>query len=417
MVKRIIHDGDIFEPDLLDEYQIDQANDIAKVKRKNLLSGEEDEGFDYRVSFVGFVTNKENDFLVVLPKRYRIDANSFNQDCSILFKCISRYYQRKKTTYLGSKKGDEWSSNYPFSPFFGVYDYYLKYGLYFDKQDALNQRTGGRIDWKSTIRLSKKYIANNKIVMFPFLRKVSVSAETFLTICMAFIIDYTAEKFGSFINIDTIEYEIPRIDLNSGRKRILDELLRLKKKVFDDEKISLIQNMIEFFSQLNEGGSYYLKHYNFAAIWEDVSRHYVSNHFDGVSSLGSIELSLCEKPKKSFDKPSFNPNLFKPDEFIQPDCYFVEDNIQYVLDAKYYLNIGGIMYKELSYLFLLTNYRDSLSANPKYKKTVGALLLPSDHRETKINFKMDPLYNKEFSEITLFEEYLDIKDVILYYIR
>ena len=54
---------------------------------------------------------------------------------------------------------------------------------------------------------------------------------------------------------------------------------------------------------------------------------------------------------------------------------------------------------------------------PKFDKTYSALVIPSDKRYTKLHFQMDPKYSNVNSDIRIVEEYLDIKEVIIDYLK
>ena len=232
---------------------------------------------------------------------------------------------------------------------------------------------------------------------------------------MAYVINYTASKFNFIINVKPVgNAYLPR-DFGNNTSAIVDELIKIKSRVFDDEKSLLIHNLINYFSNIHEGGCFYLKHYNFASIWEEVIRIYISNHFQGAKN-GRILFSKSATGPVKFCKPSFKPNLAKPDEYFVPDCYYCNGSSQFILDAKYYEDVDGLMYKELCYLFFLTDFVDSIRHKAlKFKKTFCALLLPSENRRTEANFKMNPLFSRHFKDLTIYEEYFDIKEVLSFY--
>ena len=415
MIQKIVHDGDVYNQIDLDDFLIDKNNDISNIKKTIEVSGKEIEIYDNRISFVGFVLNPNGDLLVSLPKHYQFNAQSIGSDCQIIFKIITKFIQKRENKYIGPLRGQEWKSNYPFSSFFGVYEYYLKHGLYFDIDNALSEKQSGKMDWKNTIKLSKKYIVNGKFLFYPFFRQKPIRVESFITMCMAYVINYTASKFNFVINVQPVGYNNLPGNFGTNKSAIVDELLRIRGRVFDDEKSALIRDLIYYFSNLNEGGSFYLKHYNFAAIWEDAIRTYVSHHFSGVRN-GKIFFSNSPVKTTKFDKPRFYPNLAKPNEYFVPDCYGCSKSSQFIFDAKYYTDIDGLMYKELCYLFFLTDYLDSIKCRvTKFKKTFCALLIPFETRKTETNFKINPLFSRHFKDLIIYEEYFDIKQILQLY--
>lgn len=415
MIKKIIHDGDIFDSFFFDGFDFDQVNDVEKVRRRDVDSGNKINSFDYRVSFVGFLFNDSDDVLVSLPKHYLSVIGNEEEECKQIYRTLIKYCQLNNYDFSKYLNDNNVSTNFPFDSFFNIYEYYEKYGLYYEQRSDLTTKQHGKIDWKSTIRLSKKYIVDDELVLYPFLRKNSVNIETFLTLCMAYSINYTIRKFHIFLEYPLVDFDLSSFDLMSNREAVVEELRRIKKTTYNDLKSSLIDNLINYFRRLSSKGRYHFKCYNFAAVWEEAARYYLSNHFDGVDS-GMLKLSSNRTAEKTFVKPVFRPNIAKANEYFQPDCYYAEDGNQYILDAKYYLHVGGIMYKELSYVFMLKDIRDYVDGSPKYSSTVCALLLPSESRKTTKSFQMDPLFNKTYQDVTIYEEYLDIKKVLEEYI-
>ena len=413
MIKKIIHDGDIYNPNFFSGFNLDVINDVAKIKKIDINSGNEIDGYEYHVSFVGFLLDARDDVLLSLPKQYKHSPGNEELECRQILKALVKYSELHYGTLSNYINSKDLSCNFPFDSFFGIYEYYKKYGLYHDQKIEISAKQHGKIDWKSTIHLTKKYVIDDDVVIFPIFRKKSVNIETFLTICMAFAINYTITKFYFFFDypLVDVDFDLSSYDLLGNKQVVLSELEKIKKNTFSDVKTSLINNLICFFQRLSGKKSYFLKCYNFSAIWETAIRLYVCNHFDGEDS-GKLKISDQKKVPKEFIKPTFYPNSAKPNEFMQPDCYFIDAKNQYILDAKYYLHIDGIMYKELSYVFLLKEIRDYINDSPKYKTTICALLLPSDSRKTALSFEMNPLFNLEFQDLKIYEEYFDIRIVL-----
>lgn len=374
-------------------------------------TGEELEDYNYTLNFVGFLINKDNDVYSVFPKNFVV--KDLNEDSSKLFYIISKHLQKRPELYIGDEYGKRFVSNYPFAAFFEIYDYYKKFGLHFEDKKIIKPNIGGKVNWKETIRLSNKYLIDNHVSIFPIYYEKNYYFSAFLTECMIFVINYTIEKFNFLIDLEKIDKNYSLSFLND-KEFILEKLFTLRQQTFKDNLLNLIDNLINFFSELQEGGIYYLKHYSFSSIWEDMVMAYLKLYFLKVDN-NKVIFGNKRKKEISFLKLSFRPNLANNSHYFTPDYYYADDSIQYIFDAKYYKEVKGIDYKQLSYFIFLNEYRDDVSKPRKYSKTYSALFLPGEKRESKIHFKMDPKFNKTYSDLIIFEEYLDIREIIDFY--
>ena len=59
----------------------------------------------------------------------------------------------------------------------------------------------------------------------------------------------------------------------SNKEYIVNELLKLQTSTFNDNLLYLLNNLILFFKEINEGGNIYIKHYNYEMIWEDMVKN------------------------------------------------------------------------------------------------------------------------------------------------
>ncbi len=128
---------------------------------------------------VGFLY-KDNMILVVFPKHYydKTELDRFNQshvslnyDIKLLYNVIKKYRETENTnaaarSYLGARDG--YSADYPFKPFYEVYDYFQKYGLYREKEIRVIEGASGRVSWKDTIRKLNKMISGGNLIFSPF---------------------------------------------------------------------------------------------------------------------------------------------------------------------------------------------------------------------------------------------------------
>ncbi|MGJ0319601.1 hypothetical protein [Aliarcobacter cryaerophilus] len=408
-------DGEKFDCNKLKENGfILHENDFRKKSIRNKNNGEPTGEYETVFNFVGFLINNKNNVFSVFPKNF--DIQNINKDSNKVFNVISKHIQIRPDLYLGNEYGKKFKSNYPFASFFGIYDYYMQFGLHFEDTKYIKPNIGGKINWKETIRLSDKFIsASNQVSIFPFYYEKKYYYSSLLTECMIFVINYTIEKFNIFIKLEKIDRNYSESLFLNDKQLIVEYLYLLRQKTFKDNLLTLIDHLINFFSELNEGGSYYLKHYTFSSIWEDMVTKYLKKHFQNVSN-NQIVFGDKRNEEINFEKKSFRPNLANENHFFSPDCYHAKDSVQLIFDAKYYNQTYGIDYKQIAYYLFLNEYRDTIEGEKKYSTTHTALILPGTKRESKIHFKMDPIFNLTNKEFLITEEYLNIHEIIDFYI-
>lgn len=361
-------------------------------------------------SFVGFVINDIGDSLVVLPKHFL--CKDTNLDASMLFRVMSLHPQMHPDKYVG-EENLHFESNYPFDSYFYVYNYYKKYGLYHEIEQQVSLNSSGRIDWKRTIQQSAKIPVDDTIVFLPIKYRATKNVATLITDCMAFVIAYTVSRFGFLLGGD-FNFSAPATNLLNSREYIVGKLIEERNHSFLDNKIQLIDALIKFFSGVNEGGPYYLKHYSFEKIWESAVLSYLRTHFEGVRD-GKMKLSDSPLTFSAFDKAHYALNTAKPDQTMEPDYYLLNDNFQCIFDAKYYSSMEEIDYKQLVYTMLLSHLTNPVSGEEYQMDTCSALILPSETRSSKLHFKIDDHQVHLEKSLEVYEERLPASDVLHYY--
>ncbi len=394
-------------------FKLDFDKDVKTVAIHDKNTGETTDRNKTVFNFVGFVTNPENDLLVVFPKHYKcINPES---DSRTVFDCIQKYQKnRQKTftrTYIGEKKEDKYVSNFPFASFFGIYDYYQKYGLYFEDELFIKPNSGGKLSWKDTISKSEKFIMNDKLYFFPLFYRKKLHFSNFVTECMIYAIDYTVSRFGFLIDAQDTGEDLPEFDYLQEKEYVVSVLQRLKQQVFRDNVQNLIEDLIDFYSDTDIGGSYYFKYYSFSSIWEDMIEGYLCRYFKAVGSDHSVIFDKASPSGLKFKKESFHTNSAKPSQYISPDHYCEDSNVQMIFDAKYFTEVYGMNYKQIAYMFMLKDQKDMTTGTPKFSSTHSALILPSHKRETRMHFQLAPQYGSS-NNLVITEEYLDIREVI-----
>lgn len=410
------NDGDQLSVQIFKDLQKKGFNIESKDFTNELLL-EKDGSSDnkFRLNFVGFTTNKTGDIMTVFPKKYNWEDNT-DIDRRKIFRAINKHIQKRPSMYIGSEFEKNISTNFPFSAFFSIYEYFEKYGIHFEQQHRLKPDGTGKVNWKETIRLSQKFIVDGKLIMLPIYYNETKRIDTFLANCMIFAIDFTINKFNVFIEQDKTNRPFPEFNFLLHKELVIENLYSIRNKTYRDRTIKLIDDLIKFFSIAESSGNYFLKHYSFHSVWEDMVMEYLRSYYLKFENekliLSETEISV----KKNFTKPTFYPNLADTSKFFQPD-YYLDDGVnQLILDAKYY-DPTNMDYKQISYYFFLNNKRENIDDNPLFDKTYSALVIPSSERSSKEHFRMDPLFNKENGGFVISEERLNINEVIDFWIK
>lgn len=375
-------------------------------------------------NFVGFIF--ENDTLLsVFPKHFFDNEDKKNTDnISILFNTICKYINREKNNpnankFIGDKRFFE--ADYPFEPFFEIYNYYNKYGIFKEEEYQYKNNLNGKISWKKTIQKSNVIISDDNLIFTPLFAKYKTYKNDFISECMTFVINHTINTFPFFLKLSPINERCSKMDFIANRKFVLRQLYKYKNYIYKDNNKKLLSNLIDFFEQIDKkpkGGSYHFKIRYFDRIWETIVEEYLNDYFVDVkkNDEGIQELVFNTKFKSS--KPRFKSQPFsienkeKSKEII-PDHYYENEEKIYVFDSKYYQRISELNYKQLAYTFLIGNNKEKC-----YKRLYSALILPGNYKARyNINIEGTSFAQDNEGCNHILECYLDVKTLMKNYLN
>ena len=379
-------------------------------------------------SVVGFVF-REKMMLVIFPKHYYENSiieelNTKNEeaddDIRLLFDVIKKYSETEKSkasarSYLGPN--ESYDAEYPFASFFEIYDYFRKYGLYKEEKTIVKPGYSGKISWKTTISKSNKVVSGNNLIFLPLYVTQNKRNQVFVSECMAFVIDYTIDYFHSFMNLKKTGVKSSKFDYLSNKEYVISKLHEAKSNVFKDIHKRLIQNLIDFFKQLNGaaiGGKVHVKIRHFNMIWQKMIGNYLNKHFVGMSSTNdsvvfdpSIKKSSVPFTASSFRDIDDSHNGFS----IDIDHIAYVNDILYIFDSKYYQNLNELNYKQYSYGEILRYHY------PQMTHMHNVLLLPG-REHSDLHFSLSSGYiGKRMTGCTIIEQYLEPKIVMMDYLE
>lgn len=373
-------------------------------------------------NFVGFVFLKDK-ALISFPKHYfssteirKLNKTQNNNDIiknlGILYKLIKQVVNSNSEKLFPVRK--EINNSYPFNAFYNIYSYLQRYGMFTKEHQEKSFNEQGKIVWKDTFRRSPMIVNEGNIIYWPPVVTRKRFDYVFVSKCMAYAINSTIKKFPFFSDFNFIDLNYTDIDF-SNLEKIIENLLRIKQKMFKDMDIFLVKNLIDFFTGYNKAGSQIqIKLFSFHLIWEDMVNQYLNNFFLEVDDNYQLLFASKKQNRNSFKQSIFDLDERRKNEGIKtykiiPDFYQEEFDRRYIFDAKYYNSMDELDYKQLSYMFLLKNYQDN------YKKVFSALILPTSGEQLqKIHFWLDDNFTKE--KVKIIELYLNIRYILKTYL-
>lgn len=372
----------------------------------------------YVLDFVGFIY-KEDNLLAVFPKHFfdEVDRDkNKNANIKLLFDTI-RFYNGSAEIKKQIGHENTFESDYPFEPFYTIYEYYIKYGVFKEEQEEVIKGINGKISWKKTIQKSDTIVSKGNLIYLPIFSKIKNHKYDFLSECMTFVINHTIETFPYFLDMKPIITKSGKIDFLSNIDYTLRNLYQYKNYIFKDYQKKLINALIDFFEQYRtnkKGSAVHFKINYFNLIWEKLVENYLNQNFVGINKEKRV-LEFNDKKENDIYFNKVSP--FKIDDSIhkytmQPDHYYENDDVIYVFDSKYYEELEDLNYKQIAYTLLLGN-----SHSRSEKSIYSALLLPG-HKENGYHLAL----NDDFKQIKdgcnyIIEQYLDVKMLMEKYIN
>ncbi len=380
--------------------------------------------------FVGFVF-RENNILIVFPKHYCsvsdiILLNDSHKerayDIGLLYGVIKKYSEKagvssKAKTYIGAQDG--YDSDYPFKPFFDIYEYFQKYGLYKEKDVKVVPGGSGKVSWKKTIEKAQKIVSEGNLIFAPLYIKKKNLNSVFITDCMAFIIDYTLDTFHNFFSLKNTGYKRDRFDYLNSIDFVISQLNQYKNRVFKDIHKQLIMNMISFFDQYkrrtkSKGGKIHVNIKYFDKIWQEMVGLYLNKHFVGIDSTGE---GLIFDETQTHSSIVFEDKAYTDIDDSNHHFYIDADHIAYdgaalfIFDSKYYFEATHLNYKQYSYNEILRYYYSGIM------NIYNALLMPGDERH-ELHFALNSAYTgSRLVGNKIIEQYLSTKKVMEEYLK
>lgn len=371
------------------------------------------EGDKSKFDFVGIIRNEYDDLLAVFPKNYSFSKDK-TADAKTLFGLLVDY--ENLVGNMATTQKSNMLESFPFNQFYYIYEYYERYGLPRLKNKMVKDSYSSRINWKETIRNSKKYINNGKLIMWGTKYDHANYKFSFLADCVIYAVNYTIEKFDIFLELEEI-YDEPRMVITQELYPfVLEELYILKNETFIDLEAELINKLIEFFEKISRGYTSFIKTYAFYDIWEAMVEYYVSENNKIIGGIMGSKLNL---EKTTFNLKTFvmsAPARRVSKEKIEIDHFYLDLSLKkaYVLDSKYRYEANSLDYKQLFYWIFVRDYLDQNGYSDF--EIECCLIFPTDGIE-KSNEHIKLSSGIRVKGLDVKEVYLNMNTLIHYYLN
>lgn len=387
----IVNDGQVVDEEFVNSWEILDYCDQYNCK--------------LTISFVGVII-KNNQVLFSFPKHYKVTEIKENQ--SVCMKQILYILSKNKVAYGSFDKGLK--GEFPVKAYYGVLNYYKKYGLYSSSESYFENGYDGNVDWSRTINKSAKAVQKNGIIFFPFVIKKTRDKSVFISECMSYVLS-DASNYKDFITT-IIPYEYKNKNpIFKNLRYIINELKKMRNLYFKDIEKKLINNLINYIEWKSRSkDNVRLLTLKFENYWETMINKYLNDKFVEIQNdniiWGTSKGIIFYKPDMEYVesdktiKEAMNRNLYK----VQYDhiSFDDENKIVVIFDSKYFNNeVNKLNYKQLFYHYnLMQKYKDYTINN--------GLLIPTE-KEYYTKVHVDRM---DLDGVKIIEHYINLNKVL-----
>lgn len=276
---------------------------------------------------------------------------------------------------------------------------FLQYGLYKEKEEVLDLKSKGKINWKKTINYTQPFL-NNKIIYANIFRKhTNYFVEGQVQEIQKWCLSYISKVIGIFFS-----FKYPNVKLNYGKKQMISILEKALSQTNHDEQLETLRILKDFIKQVNflevEEKHTGIKSSKFEYVWQDL-----------IDTIGTEDKYkyLPQAQYYNLDGEPFNYTVkpLLPDTIVES-----QDGKIYVLDAKYY-RIGHL--PDQYNIFKQVRYGEYVNVVSGKKDIINAFILPGNLGKNNIIVKGYATLNKSKTDNT-YEKimvcYVDTKSLI-----
>ncbi|MGL5088645.1 MAG: LlaJI family restriction endonuclease, partial [Cetobacterium sp.] len=209
---------------------------------------------------------------------------------------------------------------------------YIKNGLYENKKSIHELAGMGEIDWNRTVGEIQPFFSTNKkpIYMDYYSHDTEDEQENYIKFIQMELLSKATKYFDQFktlgLNIVDLEYHFDDEVFGETSYKIYKINSELRE-VFMEKKIRLLHLMKEILENLEHSKTNDLSLYgtkNYEKVWERICQDVLGHQKHWIEKIA--------KPRWK----DFKNNIETEVNTLLPDITILDDNIFYILDAKYY---------------------------------------------------------------------------------
>lgn len=418
-------DGELISEEIQENFNL-SYKDVRKKKNSNSIF------FD----FVGVLIQGDKQ-LVVFPKHmhserelinFKEDTNAGIQSLSLVMDVVRKYILIQKSRAIADDYAGIFDnvieSTFPFEAFFGVYEYFQKYGLFTERKRQITKIGSGKYHWKSIIEKSQPYITSTGVIFSPLYKDRITNDYTFISEAMSYVINETIERFYYLLPYSRVEgLHYNTLEFNDNQ-HVLHRLSSILARTFKDIDISLIKDLILFFEDESKNYSskdQHLKIHYFNNIWQIMINSYLNRHFEKIE-LGKpvFTKNIINRSNSYFTDKSLVIDDSINQWSIQMDHYHIDHEFQLIFDSKYYSEENELNYKQISYHEIMTKNVRGTDID-----TISALIFPGPNRmdlhyktaESILTRKGNRCLKLSSDEVVIYSIWIDVGEVMTDYLQ
>ncbi|MBT9263029.1 LlaJI family restriction endonuclease [Lacticaseibacillus paracasei] len=322
--------------------------------------------------FVGIVISEDKNVLLSVPKFFR--ERKGLKDAQLLLRVFESYKAHDTPNFTGNL--DVIKTNIPLEDFETILNYYLQNGLYRKPKRTITSKGTGKINWKRTLQSEIPIFSNGNLIFKDLCRSQTQLMNNVVTLAMQYVLMNNQDllrllqvelKFSDCVGAPSTSVELER-ELSL---RLHQEL----QETYVDKDRHLIHALVGFLNHHSAVGPKYIVTTTFDIIWEKIVLDYLNHNYAGLDKCRVVFSPHAPTYNFEYQKVfviDFSQNG-KPKWQIRPDYYMRFNDQQLIFDAKYYVNLDNLNYKQLVYGLLLGEGKRAVGLN-----TVNMLFAPTD---------------------------------------
>lgn len=351
----------------------------------------------------GFIIHKNNAY-IIFPTGMQLKS-SFEENKRNMALLLNVFYKyidmskdlRELQEIFEDTEGDELQF---FSTAMWLLRDYLQYGYYRKKIKTIQNNTSHRVHWNRTINTKNPIFQEGQPIYYDLVTVRELhDLENIIYQIHQYVIGYSHYLFGWLLNI-SLEHEFNEENFPCNINQAIQVLYSELHKTNQDREIKLLKAIIRFLEGIEESNKidrlFTMVTKSFHSIWEKICSEIFENQYNDLQYLLPCPVWA-------------NVNSIVPFNRQIADIMFVEDEILYILDAKYYNTKNNVpgwhdMVKQFYYYLSISENIRLNYQNIKFNKIRNIFIFPGECKDQEIKYfgRVDIVNCKTLGEIMAF---------------